>query len=259
MKRLASALLWGAAAAFAQSGLTPPLVGVIPNVSGRPALVYGVANSFVLGSSWDWERVEHTGRYLLAHREAEAAGGQLAVLTLEGEVLCRQGVPSGTVRFGFSASGEDALAWFAAPGQLVRVRGCTMEPLPLEPPVTDAVISLGYLADGRIGLVVRRSEGLALLEFSPEGRLEIESPLVNLSEPVVLLRDGTLAFAESHTVVLRSAEGFELRIVTEAPVKALHDLGPGWLLVALEGPWGRRAVRLRAGQLEQYYLPGTTP
>lgn len=255
MRRLATVMLWSASAALSQSGLTVPLAGITKDVSGRPAPVYGVAGNFVVGAPWEFDGLEHAGQHLLAHRRGKEGQGELLVLALNGEVLCHHDAPPGAVRFGFSASGEEALAWFEEAARLMRIRGCAASVLEPDPPVTDAVIALGFLAGGRTGLVVRRPAGLSLLELSAAGRLENETSLTGVSEPVILLRDGTLAFAQDEFLVLRAPGRAELRVPTGARVLELTEMGPEWLSVILDAPQGRRAVRLHGGEPEWYYLP----
>lgn len=257
MRRIAAALLLSASGAFGQSGLTVPLAGTTASPSGRSAPVYGIAGNFVVGAPWELDRVEYAGRHLLAHRRGGEGKGELLVLALDGEVVCRHDAPVGAVRFGLSASGEEALAWFeeAAQLQFVNLGGCTAQPLEPDPPVTDPVIALGFLAGGRIGLVVRRPAGVFLLELSPAGRLENEAPLADVTQPLALLRDGTLAFAEREFLVLRAPGGGEVRLSAGARVLELSEMGPGWLSVTLDAPQGRRAVRVRGGEPEWYYLP----
>ncbi len=249
MIRVVAGLLCSLGWAAAQSGLTVPLTAVTEDVTGRPMALYGVAGSLVAASPWEPGRMWHGGQYLIAQ---PPEGGQLRILSAEGEVLCSHAAPPDPARFGFSAAGVEAVAWFEEAEQLVRVRGCWLETIPLEPP--GYVVALASLAHEGFQLVVRGETGLLLLRYDTAGRLEDERPLVGVTEPLALLRDGSLAFADGETLVVRHPGG-ESRLDAGALIVDLAEIGPGWILLRT-GEAGRRlAARVRGDEVALYQLP----
>ncbi len=250
MIRVVAGLLCSLGWAAAQSGLTVPLTAVTEDVTGRPMALYGVAGSLVAASPWEPGRMWHGGQYLIAQ---PPEGGQLRILSAEGEVLCSHAAPPDPARFGFSAAGVEAVAWFEEAEQLVRVRGCRLETIPLEPP--GYVVALASLAHEGFHLVVRGETGLLLLRYDTAGRLEDERPLVGVTEPLALLRDGSLAFADGETLVVRHPGGGESRLDAGALIVDLAEIGPGWILLRT-GEAGRRlAARVRGDEVALYQLP----
>jgi hypothetical protein len=252
MIRLAAGLLFSVGWAAAQSGLTAPLVAVIDDVSGRPMPLYGGGGTFVAGSPWGTGGVWHGGQYLVAQ---PPGGGELRILTTGGEVLCSHVAPPGPARFGFSSAGDEVVVWFEEVAQLVRIRGCALEAVQLEGPVLGRVVALASLGREGFRFVVEREGGLVLLESSTTGRLENETMLVGVAEPLALLRDGALAFADGETLVVRRSDGAESRLEVGALIVDLAEMGPGWIRVKTVQAGRRLAVRVRGGEVALYQLP----
>ncbi len=250
MIRVACGLLWSVMWAGAQSGLTVPLAAVTEDLTGRPMALYGGAGNLVAASPWAPGRVWHGGQYLVAQ---PPAGGELRILSTGGEVLCSHVAPPGPARLGFSPAGDEAVAWFEEAGQLVRIRGCLLEWVQLEAP--GHVVALASPARGRFQLAVRSDAGLALLVYNAAGELENETLLVGVTEPLALLRDGSLAFAEGETLVLRRSEGAESRVDAGALIVDLAEIGPGWIRVKTAHAHRPLAARVRGDEVALYHLP----
>jgi hypothetical protein len=256
MIRVACGLLLSVTWAGAQSGLTVPLAAVTEDVTGRPMALYGGAGSLVASSPSEPGRVWHGGQYLVAQ---PPGGGRLQILSTAGEVLCSHVAPPGPARFGFSPAGDEALAWFEEAERLVRIRGCLLEWVQLEAPAPGHVVGLASPARGRLQLVVRSDAGLMLLVYNAAGGLENETLLVGVTEPLALLRDGSLAFAEGETLVVRRLEGAESRVDAGARIVDLAEMGPGWIRVKTVQADRPLAARVRGDEVALYCLPEAAP
>jgi hypothetical protein len=214
--------------------------------------LYGGAGSLVAASPWAPGRVWHGGQYLVAQ---PPGGGELRILSTAGELLCSHVAPPGPARFGFSPAGDEAVAWFEEAEQLVRIRGCLLEWVQLEAPAPGHVVALASPARGRFQLVVRSDAGLVLRVYNTAGGLENETLLVGVTEPLALLRDGSLAFAEGETLVVRRSAGAESRAGAGARIVDLAEMGPGWIRVQTTHADRPLAARVRGDEVALYHLP----
>jgi hypothetical protein len=262
MKRLIVAVGVLVTVAFAQSGINPPAVGFIRDSQSALRPVYGLAGNFVAGDALaeNVQSAAFSGLYGLLKTEE-----RLSVFDQEGRRLCEWPAPGGPAFFAFSSGSRDAFVFLSETSELLRLRGCRVRSLPLDPvDLAGEVMSISAFAQDLVGLVLKRQETLWLIVVSfPSGRVEWQTPLSGTLLPVLLRNDCTLLFAQGREIVLRKPDGLERRIPLHSSAARLAQMGDGWIHIveaSEEGsPGGHLALRLLEDHEELYRLPRVTP
>jgi hypothetical protein len=256
MTRVVFLLLAYVALTPGQSGIGPPLVGLVRDSGGNLRPVLGVAGSFITGNilSTQVESVSFSGDLGFV-KTTES----IKVFDVSGGLISEQTAPPGPALFAISPAGREAVAFLTATGEWWRWSRGEFRPFEVEPGLAGAeVLSLAMPARDRLSFVLRTGGATSLSELSLRtGRVHAGPPLDGVSAPLLLRADGTLLFTSAGELVLRSAGGEQRRIGLNCAPAGIAEMGRGWIHVASE--CGQFALRLSGGADEIYRLPEVTP
>jgi hypothetical protein len=288
---LKAAVLLLLAVYSAGAGLIPPRLGCFLDGTGRLQPVTGVAGNFLLPSA---EQPPGQSQFL-----SVACFGAVTLIQTNDSIEWRQGTtvrtwpaPAGAAALGYSRSGANAFACFAASGTCVQIdaNGNLTEVAGWNEP-SSQTLGIASQAPGQVSLLVRQEGALALVSLAGGG-VTARTELEGIGSPALLMPDGTLVYTEgsqpmrvlhnnrlsvpglepSHSrnqILIRniwdspfceqaSAGGCHTKqIALPAPATAIALLGRGWVSIALAN--GRRlALQPASSQPILYELPEVT-
>jgi hypothetical protein len=230
--RFAGALVM-AGCIYAQAALDRPVLGQMLDRDGVLLPVTGVAGNFQVDQA--------VGLRVLA----TACSRELCVAKTEFAVVSR-GVtvtaPAG--RALLALDGSSALVYFWAARKLERWQDGVLTPVEVN--VDGEVLALRAALDG-VQFAVRRDSGVWIVS----GDGSILDSLPSQTGAVLLLPDATV-YSTSDALVLRKADGTELRLAVSG-ITAFYAMGEGY--VEAMTPQGVYALRTVAGREALFVLP----
>ena len=218
-----------------QAAITAPPIGAIRDGSGRVAVVRGLPGNFVVAS----EASDPVLGY------ANSGVDWAAKFASEWRTSDRRGeAPAGPALFAFNRAGRASLAYFESAASVVWIDSGVAVSLP-------GRIESIAVGDGGVVRAIENRNG-ARYEVRVEaagGRSEIA--LSDVTGPASVDAFGELVFLTGDAVVIRHANGVEVRLELPSRVDAMEWMGDG-LLHLRPG----LALRYRAGGERLYRLPG---
>ncbi len=256
MTRAVLILLMVAVIAPGQSGIRPPLAGLVRDPAANLRPVFGVAGSFI------------TGDILSTHVESVSFSGDLGfvktaksiqVFDAAGKLIWEQTAPPGPALFAISQGGREAVAFLPVTGEWWRWSHGGFSSFEVEPDLAGSdVLALALPARDRLSLVIRTGGGTSLAGLSlGTGRLHAGALLDGTSAPLLLLGGGTLLSTSDDSLSLRTATGEIRQIELNCPPSRLAEMGREWIHITSE--CGQFALRLSPEGDEIYRLPEVTP
>ena len=114
--------------AWAQSGITPPLAGIVRGADNKVRALAGVPGNFLAPLPGGEEAVGYafSGRFAL-----RKTANEILTLDADGKIVTRLPAPAGPALFAFHPAGEPALAWFPDIREMWRL-GPVPERVPFE-------------------------------------------------------------------------------------------------------------------------------
>ena len=256
MIRAVLILLTVAVIASGQSGIVPPLAGLVRDPGGNLRPVLGVAGSFITGGilSTQVESVSFSGDLGFVK-----TADSIQVLDAAGGLISEQTAPPGPALFAISPCGREAVAFLPATGEWWRWSHGGFRPLSVEPDLAGSdVLALALPARDRLSLVIRTGGATSLAELQLRtGWVHAGAPLDGASVPALLRADGTLLFTWDDALSLRTATGEQRRIELSCTPAGIAEMGREWIHITSE--CGQFALRLSAEGDEIYRLPEVTP
>ncbi|HSB13054.1 MAG TPA: hypothetical protein VLE22_01265, partial [Bryobacteraceae bacterium] len=191
MTRAVSLLLVCVALVPGQSGIGPPLAGLVRDPCGNLRPVLGVAGSFITGDilSTQVESVSFSGDLGFVK-----TAKSIQVFDAEGGLISEQAAPPGPALFAIPPDGRGAVAFLPVTGEWWRWSRGGFSPFEVEPDLAGAeVLALTMPVGDRLSLVIRTGGGTSLAALSLRtGRVHAGAPLDGASVPALLRADGTL-------------------------------------------------------------------
>lgn len=227
-----------AMAAAGQSGLAPPLVGLVTGRLHELRRVHGVAGNFVPGDAIAGNAGERVFDWAFSGRGGMAkTANQLLLLDAGGNILRASAAPDGNAVFAFDAHGLPALYYFAATAELWRVGAASDTLTPLDPDQFAGEVRAITLNSRRHAtLTICRDHRLALIGMDLEtgvvrnqGRARIPGC------PALLLLPDSHVYAQSDVLVIQAVDGEEHRVKLPGPAQGLRQMGDGWIEIDLSG------------------------
>jgi len=244
-------------AAFVAAGqLQVPFIGYLTDSSGELRAVTGVGGNLLLSDpvAKSVRAAAFAGPFGLMH-----VGDRLLLVGPGLELIASMPGVSSEALVAVSPALPLAVAWLQASGEICALRpeqggGSDCFPVSLE----GTVQAIGVTSEASAMLAVERNRALWLALVDLEKRHTVrQMRLVGVAPPVALLGEEILYCREGELVV-RRADGAEIR--TPSPVEAPEfDLvGRGW--VSLRDSAGARWIlRVSGERLEVFRLPGGAP
>ncbi len=225
-------LFFGAMAAWAQSGLDQPRIGMMLDRAGAVRIVAGLPGSATAGDP------------VLSGAVSLGCAGYCMFKTDSSLIAPGATIPApaGAALFAFDAAG--AFVYFLRTRQLARWEGGELAPADFQVP--GEVISLRS-AGGAVQFAVRIG-GQVLIE-GPDGA--VLGALPHAARLTMLLGGGVL-FSTAKEVVLRRPDGSEMSFaVPEA--SAFFEMSPDYIEIRASG--GLFALRITPGKEQLFQLP----
>jgi|GEM_PF-2197164 hypothetical protein len=262
LRFFAAYLLWATYSA-AQSGIYPPLAGMIKDNNGILRPVFGTTGNFVVGNgiASGVVSVAFDGNHGLAKMPTS-----LLIIGSNGLPVCELPAPQGVALLALGANLGRDLVYYPETSELVYLRGCDASPeiLP-KPGVGGEILSLALTGEGSARVIFNLDGGCWLAEISLfTGVVIQQSYLGELESPVLLGQNGALAFMREGDLVVRTRNAIERHYKIGAPVNKINQIGTDWLTLELatqdNEPGVRFALRLVAeGDERLYRLPEVHP
>jgi hypothetical protein len=252
------ALLLAPVGIWAQSAIAPPQLGFATDGARALRPVYGVAGSFVLGPAVAGDVAEAAFSGSLGLFKA---GSSLAAFDAQGKLLGSIEVPSGDALFAFSAEGSAALAYLTSTKTLMEWCGGEFTPVPLDTAPMGDVIGIAFPTAAEAVLIVERERGLWELHVPTNGAgVLARSALPGLHAPVLPLAAGGLLYTKEGAIVIRGADGAEMRLAASLPAEfSLEQMSRDWVELSDVNSAARFAIRTTPGREGFYRLPEQSP
>lgn len=241
-------------ASWAQSAIAPPQLGFATDSARALRPVYGIAGSFVLGSTAASGVADAAFSGSLGLLKTDSS---LAAFDATGKLLGSVEAAAGAAQFAFSAGGTAGLAYVGANKMLLEWCNGQFAPLPLDPEPSGDVIGIAFPSPAEAVLIVERERGLWELHFSLNGAgMFAQNALPGIHAPVLPLASGGLLYIEDGAVVIRRADGSQVRVAAPSPAEfSLAQMGRDWVQLADIHSPARFAIRTTAGREGFYRLP----
>jgi len=252
--KLLTVVLLSTMAAFGQSRIELPAVGFFHDGRGALRLLVGVRANFLVGDAVATGIISaaSSGRRVLAK-----TSGEVLILDPQGRIRHRQAAPEGEAIFGFTEDGAPAAAWLPRTSELYywRISRWQAVPRAVEREGEQIVALAGDR--GRLVLVVRDPDNMYWLrEISlPSGWVRFQSPLPDVSEPLLLLPGRLILFACGKRLAIRDEDGADNESMLSAPLIHLEQMGRRWAHGTCAGGGAGVAIRISEARLQCYRLP----
>ena len=247
-----------ATGATAQSGLAPPLLGLLTDAQQQIRRAYGVTGNFILGdavelpsSPGDIVNWAFSGRAGLLK-----TANQLLLLSAGAGVVRSSPAPAGNAQFAFDAQGQAALYFLAEPAELWRIGAASDIRTPLDPAqIAGDVRGIAFASQRRATLAICRRNALWLMSVDLAGGAVVSRrPAFIAGCPALALLPDRLIYATPGSLVIRTSDGDEHRVKLPEPAKNLRLIGDGWLEIATAHD--SLALRLDGESGTLYRFPG---
>ena len=257
MKRAMLAVLSIAAgAAWAQTTLTPPLVGFMRDALDSVHPVYGLAGNFLVGDPVASGIVSaaFSGSYGLL-KTANA----VVVIDRTAAVVASSGASDGPALFALARTGEPALAYLPGPGALLAWKAGTFQAIAFDPVAlaAKAVLSIAVPDSDHAALIVQRDDGLWDVRILlATGEIDSQTAISGVAAPAMMVATGELLYSDADGIVIRNADGSERHVAAQLPDSfTLEQMGDGW--IQLQDPAGGQqfAVCIGLHREQIYQLP----
>ena len=254
-----------AAAAWAQTAVSPPQIGWVEGAAQLARPVYGIAGNFMLGKVAPGTVVSFacSGRFQLIKTDS-------AVLTrgLSGQTVASISVSPGPALFSFFQDGTPGLAYLTSANELLQWSGGGFQPvtLGLVSLADSTVVSVASPDAAHAALIVQRGDGLwDLRVLLASGGVDSETPLTRVQASALMLPSGVIVYAttlvrgsspDSRGIVIRRTDGSEIEFPSDLPAGfSLEQMGDGWVQLHGLGAGAQLAIRTTAGHEGVYKLP----
>ncbi len=216
--------------------------------------VYGVAGSFVLGPAVAGGVADAGFSGSLGFLKTDSS---LVAFDAQGKSLGSIQAAAGDALFAFSPVGSAALAYLSTGNRLTEWSGGQFTTIPLDLESADAVIGIAFPSAAEVLLIVERERVLWEMHVSLNGAGALaQKALPGIHAPVLPLAAGGLLYTEDGAIVIRRADGSEVRLPASFPAKfSLQMMNGDWVELAdLQSP-ARFAIRTATGREAFYWLP----
>jgi len=242
------------AAAFSCIGqLDVPRIGYLAEPGGALRPLAGIGGNFLLGEpvAHEVRAAVFAGRFGLVH-----ASDRLVLVGPSLEPLASLSGLSEQALLAVSSALPLGVAWLPERGELCRLgpyRDASPNCFPLS--VDGAVRAAGVTSEESAALAVERNRALWLMLVDLEKRRTVrEMHLAGIAPPVALLGEDIL-FCLDGELVVRRADGSEIRSPSPVAAPEFEPVGRGW--VSLRDAAGARwIVRVSEERLEVFCLAG---
>ncbi len=247
------ATLW-AACASAQSGLAPPLLGLVTDAQQQIRRAYGITGNFVLGDAVAFP--ETVNWAFSGHAGLLKTADQVVLLSASAGVVRRSSAPTGDAQFAFDAHGQPALYFLAEPAELWRIGAKSDVRIALDPnQIAGEVRSIALAGSRRATLAICRDNALWLLSIDlASGSVMSRRNAAIAGCPALVLWSDRLVYATPGSIVIRTSDGFEHRVKLPEPAKTMRLIGDGWMEMETAGQ--SLALRLNGESGVLFRFPG---
>jgi hypothetical protein len=252
------ALAWTAISS-AQSGLSPPLLGLVQDHNQILRLVHGIAGNFLLGGAiqprndpevaLNWAFSGRAGMVKTADH--------LLLLDGNGAVARSSAVPNSAL-FAFGTHGKDALYFIPETGELWRVGPQFDVRAPFSLDRGENARSIAIDGQSRATLAVCRGNELKLLSVDLTARTVARERDVGIHAcPILLLLPDKLLYSQGEILVVRANDGEERRVKLPNRIGSFRQMGDRW--IEIKAGTELFALQLTPGIPRLFRLPQTGP
>jgi hypothetical protein len=245
-----------AAGAVAQSGMAPPLLGLVTDSQQQIRRAYGVTGNFILGDAVEIPSSGEVVNWAFSGRAGLLKTvKQLLLLSASAGIVRSSPAPAGNAQFAFDAHGQAALVFLAEPAELWRIGAMNDIRTPLDrAQIAGDVRGIVLAGQRRATLAICRDNAIWLTSVDLVGGFVVSRRPAIAGCPALVLLADRLIYATPGSLVIRTSDGFEHRVKLPSPAKSLRPVGEGW--IEIEFAQERLGLKLTGDSGTLYRFPG---
>ena len=261
-------------AALAQPAVDAPRAGCVRGTDGGLRPVQGIAGALLAGAPATWSVVAAACSDSLA---LVKTNGSLEVRDSGLALLARWDAPAGAALFALPRGAQTGFVYYPATGQLLQV-GVQSPPRAVldSQALGGKLLAIASPDALHVMAVVADTPGPRLVRISTaDGTIESQTPLEDVADPLALLSEGTIVFADGAGLVIRppgaavarmaqpkirpmpprQAVVTERRMALPATAVSIDQMGGVWLAVRLADGSAPLALRLEGASQRTCRIP----
>lgn len=245
-----------AAAACAQTAITPPQAGFLQDSGGSFRPVLGIAGNFLMGAPAYGAVVTaaFSGSFGLVKTDTA-----IVATDNQGRAIATMDAPAGPALLAFQSDGAPGYAYLPGAHLLFEWTGTGFQMVPFNSALFPAGAARAIFAPdaAHVGVLVERVDGLKDVRILlATGDADSEAAIAGVRGPALFLSSGELVYTDMNGLVVRNPDGAEAHILGQISRHCrLAQMGAGWVEVADSSTGSQYAVRVTAGREGFYALP----